>query len=876
MSCVIKNIDKYCDLNIINLSINSGSFNNTAIDIEFLGENDIEIGSEGSLKDLIGASNVVPFFESAEWICVSKAISKSESGVKTRMSFQDNFSKEANETYIGLTNRVGGDILLGKEYFTINDSIHPDGINVPGDFLISREFLRLNFSRLYSGRNYVNLSGQIVPNPHHWSNKTTKAEQEAALENDAFRGQYPNPFQDFGEILYTFKNLINTSKYPVQNIDPNEIVGLFNQSGSFFDCMNSILNTYGKIFVANPLLGGYYVHDAAVDLGKIDVLKDVGISPPDSAISSNISNDMSSGYSSSAWLRTFRKGYWVEDDGRDSGEQGNQNYENFIYHSKSDESEGLTSFNLAILLNKFGAPDNNWGIFESPSNNNYLRVLAANLAYEVMVDRGFARDANIAEYMLTTATRLQDQNDINRIYKKYDLNLPMPSGNYYYFVDGENTDVIQIMDNGFNNHDPSGKSQSELFFKWLMQSSGKNFPNGRIHPDLIRVFMSKRNSINYIQRFNGKYLTQNGDKRGSAYPYTTTEGFENFGTSRDPRGEKNWYSDIGIRPQFHLDLSQLADSPFGWALPYVDVDTLHDFYRSYGFWLDGISAQISAGSERYGVAFTDKGDYPHETLQESISMLLSRYDQRMEVLADKENVSFLEESAYSRGLVIIPKTGLSSGLTTSTLHALALDLRNTFETYLKSPKHRFSDNSQVNFSYYGEAVQGRPSNSYTSIQGAGSDGRLPNGGSNLDGLANRVNVLRSEGFYTNAKDPIKHPNRRIANYSQEISNVQDQGKQITYIDQSGKVNYAAWKLDKYIYVNDLARINFTLINELIDFSQVPDWIKYLEAMDISITSGILTANYTFSQRILIPDYLGREQARAELQSLILKAYHKRY
>ena len=91
---------------------------------------------------------------------------------------------------------------------------------------------------------------------------------------------------------------------------------------------------------------------------------------------------------------------------------------------------------------------------------------------------------------------------------------------------------------------------------------------------------------------------------------------------------------------------------------------------------------------------------------------------------------------------------------------------------------------------------------------------------------------------------------------------------MTVIDPSGKVNLGAWFADKYIYVDSLSRISFTLINEMVDFDANPNWKKYIESMSVSITDGILTASYTFSQKVMLPDYLTLAQSKADVQNMI--------
>ena len=139
-NCIVKNIDSFCKT-FIAISMNSGSFNNTKVDLEILGESDVDLnyGPLSSLKDQF--KNVLPFFSSTDWMVVNSSCSKSESGVTTRYSLQDTFSIDANNHAIGLSNRVGGDDMLGSEYYGVSGVPTPNGYDVPADLLISRSKL---------------------------------------------------------------------------------------------------------------------------------------------------------------------------------------------------------------------------------------------------------------------------------------------------------------------------------------------------------------------------------------------------------------------------------------------------------------------------------------------------------------------------------------------------------------------------------------------------------------------------------------------------------------------------------------------------------------------------------------------------------------
>lgn len=881
MSCVVKNINKkLCDLGLISIDINSGSFNNTKIDIEVLGD----IGglteiNAGALDNLIsGVENVIPFLKIADWTATYCSTSKSESGVTTQVTLQDNFSKSALETYVGLTNRVGGDIVIGNEYYSISETKMPDGTDVPGELTISRAMLLAFYNDLNSGRKYINTQGQIQTNLGHYLNRNTVDNEDGGA-----RSSYPNPYHKFGEVYYFFNELINKTPYPIQNLDPKDILGFYSDTGPFFNVMNSILNPYGKIFVANPLLGGFYVHDVNADLGKLKALEDAGIQIPDNAISSSISEDRDSGYSSSAWIRGFSEGFSVEDSGKNSGDKGFSGDSLAIAKSDSDEATLYKQLDIQIDM---PSPGSDWTSF-STTHTIDDATLYKQLALNYFFESGLGKDACLAQNFKQDATLLNrnsaspdEINHAQRILNRYSTSLPLGANlnNYYVYTDGTaaNSSIKEIVSWTLDNY-------SETKFRNNSFMSSINILH-RYKPSQLETLMNLKNRIYYMQKFKLTDISINGDKFGASNPgYDQTIGFMNFGTAHDVRGARNWESTTGNELNFFGWHSDLSSTPFR-EIYQEGGSANQDRLYELSIW----SALGFSPEETEGAIIMDKGPMNYNGHEDEFRILEREYSDLLDVLIDSEQVSFLNHESFSSGIAIVPKKTYSNGGHNDSFsvfwgelvgHGLGMGL---FERHFSKFSHPAPGglSSIVEFGYYGEAnVSVKPINSLTSMQGTTNNGRLPKGfTNNFSNSAFIPSINRKETFSSNAQEPVKHPNRNINNYSYKSSSIRynpygGNSKYfppafMTIIDKAGNVNISAWKSDKYIYVDSLSRINFSLINEMIDFDANPDWKKYIESMSVSITDGILNANYTFSQKIMLPDYLSLAQSKADVQNMI--------
>ena len=885
-NCIVKNIDSFCKT-FIAISMNSGSFNNTKVDLEILGESDVDLnyGPLSSLKDQF--KNVLPFFSSTDWMVVNSSCSKSESGVTTRYSLQDTFSIDANNHAIGLSNRVGGDDMLGSEYYGVSGVPTPNGYDVPADLLISRSKLISFHNFLRNGEYYIGTDGGLKRNYNHYSYKQTQNPSVDSLSaKGGHLGQYPNPYFDFGNILYRFSDLNNVSKHPINGDAGWEegVNGMFDDTGNFFSVMNSILSAYGKIFVANPFLGGYYVHSPDQDLGKLSVLNDAKITVPENATSSSISKDYYSGYTSGAFLRTFRDGYMEKPlDVDDDLGSSSVSYSD-IYGYDSDE-ERPRNLRIDRLLANIDPPTG-WGNLPQSASISVSYQLAA----AEIINSGLGLDYHIydslRDYNLITTIELNDKDKKRALDQRSDQLIYGEDPDDYYVYRG--AQVQSIVDNARAEYlsMPTRFNENAVMNKLVPAFAIHNSTIGhglRVHPDWLEYWIAKNGSLQYINYFDNKILLRNGHPTNSAfYGEGFTMGFENFGTANDNRGIKKWFSESGSPVLFVPINLPLAESPFAWFSNWskfttsgVDINVGEFMTEFVG---DGILWTFDKKDEDegiQGIIVVDRGEIDISYVRDTIQNLMHDFGDKASVMYDRDTVNFVDSNTYEAGVVIVPKDSYNGRPRISSLY---YDLREVYQDAIESNNFgesydTFSDKSVW---YYGNAIKGKSIyNSHSGHQGSNTKlGYLANRNSvhNIR-IAQRANVGRFETFVGNAGVP--HPNRSLKTYEKEFSNYEGvNGNQIIYLTDSGKINSAAYNQDKEntMEVPNLSRISFTLVNELIDFEQgdakTYNWKRYLESMDISISAGILTASYTFSQKILLPDYLSIESSKSTLQSLI--------
>ncbi len=320
MSCTTKHIDEFCN-NFLSLNMNLGGASGPTLECQILGEPDYtkshELIVEGVKQKLTEAN--IPIV--GEWTLLSVSTDKSSGGIITTVRMIDSVWAKANSMHIGVTGESGGDIMLGNEYFHIA-GVPVGGYGVPGEAILRRSFLLDNYDKLNKGTHYITTSGNIVSKP------TNLTSQEFL---STYMPGIPHPNVEFGSFYYTPAELFstvsnnlgiqtpqNSSTTSSDDLPAINFYGLYNTSGTVFDVMSQIGNTFGFLYVHNSFWGSRYLNLDG-NIGKIDVLTEAGISAPNSSVSSSFEVDYSSGLTWNATKITKMPGRYKRDvpDSRD-------------------------------------------------------------------------------------------------------------------------------------------------------------------------------------------------------------------------------------------------------------------------------------------------------------------------------------------------------------------------------------------------------------------------------------------------------------------------------------------------------------------------------------------------------------------------------
>lgn len=881
MSCLIKNIDEFCK-NFSSVSFNSGSFNNTTVEVQVLGAKD-EPSLDGdifSLKNNFG--DVLPFLEE-EFKVVKAKSSKSESGVITSYSLQDNASIVASSFMVGLAGRIGGDVMIGNEYYSVQGVPDPEGIGIPQDLLFSRSRLLSVYNRIKDGSYYINTSGGLSSNPKHWKNDTVNGDTGGMI------GSVPDPSLEHGQILYNTGELFSVSPLPLPVQELQGVSGLYSDTGSFFDVMNAILSRYSKIFVANPFLGGFYVHSLGNDFGKKEVLRDAGVIVPDSSISSSLEKDYLSGYSSGAFIRKWSNGTNPKNE-PDSETGGNAHtVTHDFYESDADETDAVFELQDGLLRwsQKADLADVSNYTYRLPSS-----PAAQGLAFAVekMHNAGLAQEYELVRGAFREdfgCARITDEQEkINALsrfseFKDEEGNVN-PDGYEVYKNAGDLVEWVESWGTDPDEINSPGPWRN----CWLnhRQLSGKD----RVAPEVLEFFLQNEQRWQIKTRWGSKEITRTGDVYGMmTLGIPNTFAFEVLGTSQDPCGSKNWWTDEESEVSFVSVESKLKDTPFSFfsniAIEY-DTMTVKEFFFGTGDAIRGkaslplLSSYFPDESKHLqGIILTDRGPRTISHEDES-NEIINMYGNRPKSYYSSYNFSHLPED-YKQDILVIPM--MQAGpMVYNIFDSLADQGQKLFQDagYDMTGSTGFDKNDTLR--YYGKGNKTSPVFRLKEMQGKGFPGQKHWVAGDLTVSGSEVNpvhvqrVLRSNSLTGDAG--CIHPNRNLQTFSAELTTkfVDGSNSYSRYYGTDGKINLNAYHLFSNqgpACVESLDRIEFTLVGELIDFSH-NDWIntkKYLESMNINVSNGTLTASYIFSQKVMLPDYLGISAARASRMNLIM-------
>lgn len=830
MSCVNTHIDKFCN-EFLSLNLNMGGFTGPTLEVQVLGDRgkfyedheDFEL-TQSLLGRLRGAGVPIP----GEWVVVSLKTSRSSSGVITTIRLADKVWTEVQNKTIGLNHKTHGDIMLGSEYFNVSGVAVGSHTSPPRNLIMSYNALRSYYSRLNSGKSYITSSGAIAPRPYGMSVK------------DLFKNfvpGLPDPRVEFGDIYYHAKQLFDAI-----NLDGKGINGLLNSTGTQYDVVSSIAAQHGYVYSANGVTGHELIDINSINnFGKKDLIYSDGVQIPDEAVSSSIERDYGSGYSQSSRMFFETPGRYRRDFTSD--ENSNDGTDDIIvrtlggYQHDSDSMDGLIDAGV-IVGETFDLDDLAWNVIKDhPAVDELGRAwqITAQGESDIDFDGIYGKDLKANGY---------------KWYTNANLNIDESSFQY----DAANA---MGLEKAWSKGDGYGAEQ------------------------LMSLYFENYNRFQYKDDWNLNEITHHGDFDPSwrgGDPVDDTFGFENFGTANMPRGNKTWYTDSGGDISFVGFTTRLKNSPFSAAVYNEDllnkggdVGALHSETKpgfSYG------SSTLGA-EPKQGMIILDFGQNSMPTLNPDC------YWERYETWIDSTS------SINSGELVFNGVAAVNIDRLRTEVELMFNEVRDALENVLKQ-----NPSEVATIGYYGvesdivynfgppntkaDSVNGRPPNTLT------RHSNIPE--NEQDQYLNPVSVVyRNRGSTPACGSANTLFNRKFFSFNLAVSlfetkkynpatgESEDIDRSIRYLDDSGIITRSSFQEIKNsggcnISVPYLDKVSFSLINS---FYQIPPQAeKHLEGLSISVALGKLTTNYSFSQKVVIPDYRGLAASKVQLQNLI--------
>lgn len=831
MSCINKNIDKFCN-EFISLNINMGGFTGPTLEVEILGSGSSNAaGIISRLRDY-----GVPL--STDWEIISTTRSKSSSGIITKVKMMDGIWIKANNTHIGLKHKVHGDIELGDEYFSVTGVKVGSETGPDANFLMEYKTLKKHYRDLNSGNTYI--SSNIVSGVPNWGidQRPYNISKETLL--DQFVKGLPNPDVEFGSIYYTARQLFDEIELSTGPVNPGL---LLNNTGTQYSVINSIASMYGYIYSANGVK-----HGLVGLTGNYGAASQLNVTVPDEAVSSSVQTDKTSGYSASAKKFTEVPGRYFRDDKASQIITSTTTNNNYMVIQGTYRSANYIADNVETRQ-FFNLTSNNY-----PTLDDYAFIIAMTSDKNALENLG--KGLILLKYL--------SGNDIilSSITDRLTIDETVAGKAKYTFY--------QHASDLFSRYDPLFEAYSHLTGRGAYDFENLQAVGSE---GLYEAYFRNLGRFSVLDK-GRKNFTRNGDGYVIPRAYNDSEGFENFGTQTLPTGSKNWFSPTGGKVSFVGMNELVSETVFKDALYGLDNDsafgTVYDFFRdmtgpaSYF----GQSEQNGGYDAPYGLVVLDKGEsfVPSGVslnirnaslyLQTSTTGRIGLPDGELSIAAYNRDFDDIIEDRfeairdYLNEKVVTP--GEERERTTSRVAYFGFE-----ENPDPGLSSSINSSNGLPISYGENATETSQTESINPVRVAQQRQRIP------AEACNEAGSLFNRNFYSFNVDIAIH----------DVDTIDDQGNSVAtnnsvqYLTDDGRIESSAFeaisKADCGGQVDSLDRVSFTLINSFYAGS-----LEDLENLSITINAGKLTASYTFSKRVIIPDFKGLAAADVKLQNLI--------
>jgi hypothetical protein len=839
-NCTTKYIDEFCE-NFLSIDINVNSGGETTMEIEYVG------GAPQTAKNELMAK----YLPRAMGFYVGEYTSKrGPSGATSRVKYYDPVSKWANNATVGTLDSGGSDYVIGNEYFTVAGipTVRARGSTRPIVFTAG------SYKNLWPKLDkksdkftrYIDTSGRIRKlDPEIEPNKSF-------LEDVSIPG-YPDPYVEFGEFKYTRGELLRgVFPYGVHPLSHNGgntpylagsglPKGLFSDSGTISSVMNGLASANGSVFTANSMLGhregmgSIWNYSGTSGFGTRQIMSDMGLSIPNNAVSSSVTTSYFDSYSSGSTLTQKTAGRLPDERPGDMGPQvgGFEDGEMGRYEKPYDggSAGGSEERDSSGSVKPVG--------MYSKINDTEKEIWV----WLKMKDLGIVRELGIA-LLCEKGTQVEDTSAVRTLY-----------GDDWV----KDRTVYKDAKGKVNGGSPLEEAKKDLFPEI---DEGVTIFNETALQNKVTNF----NRYSYTTTWSGKDINRGGDPAGvrsGGNQYNSKPqnyvGFENYGSMDFPTGPKNWYSESGGTISFFESNENLSNTPF------AEVESVVEYNLEGGE--DEAAEQSGSpaeGAETIGQLF-GIGESDSENGQGIIVL-----DFGPVIIPDFNGI---DDADYTKNECIVDFTpsmfdsnktvfGGVASVSTEALRATCKTIKENYEKVLDKALEQNPKGGTRITAYGNESTETSDRNKYKS-PGGGREGRA--GSRYLPGVKKYTKQNRFGPKQHNCT-PSSAAFNRDWNQS-TVSTAMDEYGGFDY-SEGESVERMTHRLScNGIDIGSITKVSFTLVNELYDFGQLADHMKYLDSLSINVSNGKLTATYSFSQKIMIPNYRKYAEGIASIKNL---------
>lgn len=830
--CSSKYVNQFCT-KYLNINLNFALATGPTIDIALLGEppQGFDEVDQEYVKTVIKDLQSYGLPLEGSWEIVQISTSKSSSGVITNLRLIDGKWLEFETTEVGLTTQSHGDIMIGREFFNVTGIPY----NVWGagakNIMISGSFYRKYYSDLNRGLKFVTNKGSIVDTPSNIS-----------VDNfvDSLVPGLPDPYVDFGNFYYRFDELMDKKVNGVElgsliNQGNAAFPGLFNFDGTLNSVLSAIAAQFGKLFISNNLYDRQFF-ELSEDFGKKDVLVNANIQVPDEAISSIESRDYSSGYSQEAAIHIKTPGRYPTEPETEEVDDDNPQYYAPPATITENHNDRFTTSSYISIKELYGLDGYNDSQLEDA------------VTYETLKGDPFLEEYGLYLFIKQNCQEAQDQAYYKRTYTQ------VPEGYKFYY----GADQVAKVTND---------QAISLAVQSLGLGEGKDVIDAGVDISLIIQYFQNKNRFAYYTGTGSGKISENGNSTGINEMYSTGSyasiGFYNYGTARNPTGSKEWAAyvnnqEVGItfvrESNASQTISNMVGAPSGSTFSFnvdtkdepttgalvidtgansLELPSAQEFpdYEALSVWVDLNPAILKEGNQSRGIV----------AINDSFENL-------------SNDVTFFSAPSSSTDAVEIQSWGVSTRQLLSLRTGAGPKSKSQARDYEPSTVNKYP---RIIRSFYKNVCL--PADPHNSISKAHLLNR------NI--LNYKADFVWDDGKYIN-NEQIKRVYENGKWYKVIVANNTREEIDIKYLDQENsnerRAYYAA--CENNVTVPYLEKINFSLINKFYNMNKTQ--VKYLEGLTITVTGGKVQASYTFSQKVVIPDYKGLVASKVSLQNTL--------